>query len=84
MQFYDAAKARKKPSLKLTEQYGLNSVSNMPVTIDIDPVKIFKKSRTNRTVYQQKLKTASLNSVFTGFKNKECTLTCSLLKKFEI
>ena len=31
----------------------------------------------------KKLKTASLNSRFTGFKKEECTLTCSLLKVFE-
>ena len=36
LQFYNAAKARKKPSLKQTEQYELNSVSNMPAEIDVD------------------------------------------------
>ena len=31
----------------------------------------------------KKLKTASLNSRFTGAKKEECTSTCSLLKNFE-
>ena len=31
----------------------------------------------------QKLKTASLNSRFTGSEKEKCTLTCSLLKIFE-
>ena len=31
----------------------------------------------------KKLKTARLNSRFTGSKKEECTLTCSLLKNFE-
>ena len=31
----------------------------------------------------EKLKTASLNSRFTGSKKEECTLICSLLKNFE-
>ena len=31
----------------------------------------------------KKLKTASLNSRFTGSKKEECTSTCSLLKNFE-
>ena len=55
----------------------------MPAKIDIDALKIFTKSRTNKTDYRQKLKTASLNSRFTGSKKEECTLTCSLLKNFE-
>ena len=31
----------------------------------------------------KKIKTASLNSRFTGSKKEECTLTCSILKSFE-
>ena len=31
----------------------------------------------------KKLKTASLNSRFTGSKKEECTSTCSLLKNFK-
>ena len=31
----------------------------------------------------KKLKTASLNSRFTGSKKEECTSTCSVLKNFE-
>ena len=55
----------------------------MPAEIDIDALKIFTKSRTNETKYWKKLKTASLNPRFTGFKKEECTSTCSLLKNFE-
>ena len=55
----------------------------MPAEIDIDALIIFTKSRTNETEYCQKLKTASLNSRFTGSKKEECTSTCSLLKNFE-
>ena len=43
-------------SLKQTELYELNSVSNMPAEIDIDALKIFTKSRTNETKYWQKIK----------------------------
>ena len=84
LQFYDAVKARKKPSLKQTEQQELKSVSNLPAKIDIDALKSFTKSRTiNETEYRQKVKTASLDSRFTGYKKEECTSTCSLLKNFE-
>ena len=41
---------------KQTEQYELNSVSNMPAKIDIDALKIFTKSRTNETEYRKKSK----------------------------
>ena len=57
-------------SLKQTELSELNSVSNMPAEIDIDAFKIFTKSRTNETEYWKKLKTASLNSRFTGSKKE--------------
>ena len=56
MQFYVAAKARKKRSLKQTKQQELNSVSNMPAKIDIDALKSFTKSRTNETEYRQKIR----------------------------
>ena len=36
----------------------------MPAEIDIDALKSFTKSRTNRTEYWKKLKTASLNYRF--------------------
>ena len=52
LQFYDAAKARKKPSLKHTEQYELKRVSNMTAEIDIDALKVFTKLRTNETEYR--------------------------------
>ena len=49
-------KQEKKPSLKQTEQYELNIVSNMTAKIDINAVKNFTKSRTNETEYWQKIK----------------------------
>ena len=42
----------------------------MPAKIDIDALKSFTKSRTNETEYRQKIKTAILNSRFTGCKRK--------------
>ena len=42
----------------------------MPAEIDIDAPKIFTKSRTNETEYWKKLKTACLNSRFTGSKKQ--------------
>ena len=45
------------------------------------PVKIDKEQM--RLNSGKKLKTASLNSRFTGFKKKECTSSCSLSKNFE-
>ena len=50
--------------------------------IDIDAPQIFKKSKTNEAENWQKLKKASLNSRFTGFKTEDCASTYSLLKKF--
>ena len=46
----------------------------MPAEIDIDALKIFTKSKTNETEYRQKIKTASLNSKFTGSKKEDCTV----------
>ena len=43
-------------SLKQTELQELNGVSNMPAEIDINALKIFKKSKTNETEYWQKIK----------------------------
>ena len=83
MQFYDAAKARKKPSLMQTEQQELSNVSNMPAKIDIDALKIFTNQKQMRLNIGKKLKTASLNSRFTESKKEECTSSCSLLKNFE-
>ena len=40
LQFYNAAKTGKKPSLKQTEQKELNSATNMATKIDIDTLKI--------------------------------------------
>ena len=45
--------------------------------------KFFKNQEKMRLKIGKKLKTASLNSTFTGFKKEECTLSCSLLKNFE-
>ena len=50
------AKAGKKPSLKQTEQYELNSITNMATKIGINALKIFEKSRTNEAENQQKIK----------------------------
>ena len=58
LQFYDTAKAGKKPSLKQTEQQELNSVTNMTAEIDIDAFKIFKKSWTNEAENRQTNKTS--------------------------
>ena len=55
----------------------------MPVEIDIDALKIFTKSEQMRLNIGKKLKTASLNSRFTGSKKKEWTSVSSLLKNFE-
>ena len=55
----------------------------MAAKIDIDALKIFTKSKQMRLNIGKKLKTASLNSRFTGSKEEECTSTCSLLKIFE-
>ena len=56
----------------------------MPAKIDIDALKIKKKNQKQvRLNIGNKLKTARLNSRFTGFKKEECTSTCLLLKIFE-
>ena len=55
----------------------------MAAKIDIDALKVLKKSRTRRLKIGKKLKTVSLNSIFFGFKKEEYTSTYSLLKKFE-
>ena len=53
----------------------------MPAEIDIDALKIFTKSRTNETEYWQKIKTASLNSRFTG-SEKEVYFDLLTFEKF--
>ena len=53
----------------------------MAAIIDIDALKIFKKSRANEAENWKKLKTASLKIY--QFEKKECTSTCSLSKNFE-
>ena len=55
----------------------------MPAKIDINALKSFTKSRTNEPNIGKKLKTASLDSRFTGSKKEEFTSTCLLLKNFE-
>ena len=55
----------------------------MAAEIDIDALKISKKSRKMRLKIGKKLKTASLSSRFTGSEKEECTLTCSFMKNFE-
>ena len=53
----------------------------MPAKIDIDALKIFKNQM--RLNIGKKLKTASLDSRFTGSKKEDCTSTCSLLKNLK-
>ena len=53
----------------------------MPAEIDIDALKIPTKSRTNETECWQKIKTASLNSRFTGSK-KEVYFDLLTFEKF--
>ena len=55
----------------------------MAAKIDIEALKIFTKSRANEAENLQKIKTASIDSRFTGSK-KKCTSTWSRLKNFEI
>ena len=45
--------------------------------------KVLQNQEQMRLNIGKKLKTASLNSRFTGSKKEECTSTCSLLKNFE-
>ena len=55
----------------------------MAAKIDIEALKIFTKSRANEAENLQNIKTASIDSRFTGSK-KKCTSTWSRLKTFEI
>ena len=55
----------------------------MAAKIDIEALKIFTKSRANEAENLQKIKTAIIDSRFTGSK-KKCTSTWSRLKIFEI
>ena len=55
----------------------------MPAKIDIDALKIFTNQDQMRPNIGKNLKTASLNSRFTGSKKEERTSTCSLLKNFD-
>ena len=52
----------------------------MPAKIGIDALKIFQNQKQMRLNTGKKLKTASLNSQFTGSKKEECSSTCSILK----
>ena len=55
----------------------------MSAEINIDARKFLQNQEQMRLNIGKKLKTASLNSRFTGSKKEECTSTCSLLKNFE-
>ena len=55
----------------------------MPAKIDTDALKILQNQEQMRLNIVKKLKTASLDSRFTGSTKEECTSTCSLLKNFE-
>ena len=54
----------------------------MPAEIDIDALKSLQNQEQMKLNIGKKLKTASLNSRFTGSKKEECTSTCSLLNNF--
>ena len=45
--------------------------------------KVLQNQEQMRLNIDKKLKTASLNSRFTGSKKEECTSACSLLKNLE-
>ena len=70
LQFYDAAKAGKTPSLEEIEQEELNSVTNISPKIGIDALKFFLNQRQTRLKIGKKLKTAIFNSRFTGLNDK--------------
>ena len=56
----------------------------MVAKIDTDVLKIFRKNQTQMWLkIGKKLKTASRNLCFTGFKQEQWTSTCSLLKNFK-
>ena len=55
----------------------------MPAKIDIDALKSLQNQEQMRLNIGKKLKTASLDSRFTGSKKEKCTSICSLLKNFE-
>ena len=53
----------------------LQTVANMVAKIEIDALKIKKKSRTMRLKIGKQLKTASLNPRLPGSKTEQCTST---------
>ena len=55
----------------------------MAAKFDIDAPKLLKNQEQMWLKIGKKLKTASLNSRYTGSRKEECTSTCSLLKIFE-
>ena len=55
----------------------------MASEIDIDALTFLKNQDQIRLKIGKKLRTACLNSRFTGSKTEECTSTCSLSKNFE-
>ena len=56
----------------------------MPAKIDIDALnKVLQNQEQVRLNIGKKLKTASLDSRFSGSKKEECASTCSLLKSFK-
>ena len=57
---------------------------HLPLKLTSMLSKILQNREQMRLNIGKKLKTASLNSRFTGSKKEECTWTCSLLKNFEI
>ena len=56
----------------------------MPAKINIDALnKVLQNQEQVRLNIGKKLKTASLDSRFSGSKKEECASTCSLLKSFK-
>ena len=61
-----------------------SSNNKLKLTSMLSKFRYKKKSRTKEAENRQKLKTASLNSKFTGCKKEECTSTCSVLENVTI
>ena len=55
----------------------------MSAEINIDALQLLQNQEQMKLNIGKNLKTATLNSRFTGSKKEECTSTCSLLKNFE-
>ena len=76
---------KQEKSLHLSRQSNKNQkvFQTCPLKLTSMLSKVLQNQEQMRLNIGKKLKTASLNSRFTGSKKKECTSTCSLLKNFE-